>query len=349
MNISQQPLITIHAPAKVNLALSVGGALGADHSHPGYHPIATWMGCTGLVDEVRIYHTDSGLPPLTVEWAKDAPKKSQIDWPPEKDLTLRAIKLLEVRIGKRLEVCLHLLKRIPVGAGLGGGSADAAAVLVGANALCGLGIDAQELAQIASSLGSDVAYFLDNEVESGPSFGDAFPNLHPIVTACVKSVSAQRSTYVLSPRPAFVSGLGEKIERADSMRGAIVLIIPRAACPTGPVYKAFDSLYSSEKTVESTYVRGVMNSAVKDGHAYPLNVSNLLRNDLEVSAVKVVEGLGDVLVGLRKQMPFPVHLTGSGSCMFMLVPDDLSNEHKREIEDACSSYLCSYVWTAFDP
>ncbi len=347
-----RPLITILAPAKVNLGLLVGGPLPAGHAKAGYHPIATWMACTGLVDELRIYTESSGLPPLSVEWAPDAPKKSPIDWPLDKDLTSRAREALnrdlEFRGKRDIDICVQLIKRIPVGAGLGGGSADAAAMMIGANAACWLAMDVKDLSELTFSLGSDIAYFMDDGVESSCTFDEDFPNYHPLCISGVASVPMRKMTYVLAPRPAIVSQLGNIIDRTLPVRGAVCLIIPPLGCATGPVYKAYDREVRGGPP-DNAYVYDVVAKSERDGACYPMLVADRLRNDLEGAACAVQPRLAQILAQLRSTLTFPVHLTGSGSCMFVLTPDDLSHADKRRIEDVCSECLCSYVWTAFDP
>src|SRR5439155_22921137 len=76
------------------------------------------------------------------------------------DLTFRAVQALEEVEGRQSPVAIRLVKRIPVGAGLGGGSSDAAAVLRTVNVLFDLGYCAERLTGIAAAVGSDVAFFL---------------------------------------------------------------------------------------------------------------------------------------------------------------------------------------------
>lgn len=82
-----------------------------------------------------------------------------VDCPAEKNLCVRACRLMQERYGVG-PVQIHLHKRIPFGAGLGGGSADAAAVLRGINEVFGLGVGVDELAQLAAELGSDMPFFI---------------------------------------------------------------------------------------------------------------------------------------------------------------------------------------------
>jgi 4-diphosphocytidyl-2-C-methyl-D-erythritol kinase len=192
----------IRCPAKLNLALSVGPP-GADRMHP----IASWMVTTDFADDLHLTRLDAGRDSLyAIVWTPDAPRRSDIDWPIQKDLAVRAHLALEKHVGRRLPLRMKLEKRIPVGGGLGGGSSKAAAMLRGANAIFGLGLTDDALAELARGLGSDVPFL----VRGGS---------------------------------AVVEGLGERLEHHAQLPDVhAVLVFPDAACPTGPVYGRFDAM-----------------------------------------------------------------------------------------------------------
>ena len=134
----------VSAFAKINLTLEVLG-LRSD----GYHEIKTVLQTINLADEIDIQPG----PNLKVEC--DAP---ELDG--EANLVWRAAVALAESRGIRPEARIIIRKRIPVGMGLGGGSSDAAAALLGLNKLWNLCLDTEEIAQIAARLGSDVPFFL---------------------------------------------------------------------------------------------------------------------------------------------------------------------------------------------
>ena len=134
----------VPAFAKINLTLEVLG-LRSD----GYHEIKTVLQTINLADEIDIQPG----PNLKVEC--DAPGLDG-----EANLVWRAAVALAESRGIRPEARIIIRKRIPVGMGLGGGSSDAAAALLGLNKLWNLCLDTEELAQIAARLGSDVPFFL---------------------------------------------------------------------------------------------------------------------------------------------------------------------------------------------
>jgi 4-diphosphocytidyl-2-C-methyl-D-erythritol kinase len=138
--------VWVWAPAKVNLFLEVI-ARRAD----GYHEIATVMVAVRLYDRLEFKEDSSGA----VQFACDHPNLST---GPD-NLVRRAAELLRQRTGCRQGAAIRLHKRIPLAAGLAGGSSDAAATLAGLNRLWRLGRTPQELAEWGAELGSDVAFF----------------------------------------------------------------------------------------------------------------------------------------------------------------------------------------------
>ncbi len=146
--------------AKVNYALEVRG-LRPD----GYHEISTVLQSISLADGVGIERARRGFE-LLVE-----PKKMLIG-PPEHNTTHRAWSLLRELCGGALPVRVKLRKNIPAGAGLGGGSADAAATLLGLNELFGLGLSEDCLREIGARVGTDVPFCLSGGTALGEGVGD---------------------------------------------------------------------------------------------------------------------------------------------------------------------------------
>src|SRR5438874_4139070 len=140
--------LILRAPAKVNLFLEVVGKR-AD----GFHAVNTLMVAVSLVDTLEFASADDGLLDLTCS-------DPALSVGPE-NLVVRAANVLRRHTGSRAGAAICLTKRIPMQAGLGGGSSDAAATLVGLNRLWGLNLGADVLTTLAASLGSDVAFFLD--------------------------------------------------------------------------------------------------------------------------------------------------------------------------------------------
>ncbi len=149
--------VTVRAPAKVNLELRVG-ARRAD----GYHDLATVFQAVSLHDEVSVVRWD--------EWDVVPAGTYAARIPTDGDnLAVRAARLVAERAGIEEALSIRIDKDIPVAGGMAGGSADAAAALVAADHLWGLGLDREELSELAARLGSDVPFALvgGNSMASG--------------------------------------------------------------------------------------------------------------------------------------------------------------------------------------
>jgi 4-diphosphocytidyl-2-C-methyl-D-erythritol kinase len=176
--------LVLSAAAKVNLTLEVLG-----RRSDGYHEIVTVMQAVDLSDRLVLEDAD-GLELRST--APDVPTDGT-------NLALKAAANLREAAGSSRGARITLEKRIPVAAGLGGGSADAAAVLVGLNRLWGLRWRAARLAEVAVTLGMDVPFFL----RGGAALG---------------------------------TGRGERLEPLPSCALALVLVNPRVAASTAEIY-----------------------------------------------------------------------------------------------------------------
>jgi len=134
------------APAKVNLFLEV-----LNKRPDGYHDIATLMVAVTLFDVLRFKEEKSGDIRLTCS-------NPELSTGPE-NLVFRAADLLKRHTGCKKGVTIRLTKRIPLAAGLAGGSSDAAATCIGLNRLWNLGLSRKELLALGAELGSDVSFF----------------------------------------------------------------------------------------------------------------------------------------------------------------------------------------------
>ncbi len=141
-------MLTLEAPAKINLSLRV-----LRRREDGFHEITTRMAPLALADRVTL-ETLTNDPPGTVHFTcDDATVPAD-----ETNLAVKAVRALEKHTGPLPALRIHLEKRVPHGAGLGGGSSDAAAVLRGLGELSG--ISAAALQAAAADTGSDVPFFL---------------------------------------------------------------------------------------------------------------------------------------------------------------------------------------------
>ena len=157
------PLV-LPAPAKLNLFLHVTG-----RREDGYHELQTLFQLLDYGDELAFTHRGDGEVSLQID-GSDA----LADLPVTDNLVLRAAQALQARSGDtRHGADIRLLKRLPTGGGLGGGSSDAATALLGLNALWDLRLSVDALAQIGATLGADVPVFVRGNSAWAEGIGEA--------------------------------------------------------------------------------------------------------------------------------------------------------------------------------
>ena len=186
------------APAKLNLTLSIVGQR-AD----GYHLLETVFRFIDLADTVSLAVRTDGLIVL------DNPLP---DVPPEADLTVRAATALHAATGFALGVSIRLSRHLPMGGGLGGGSSDAATVLLALNQLWQVNLSRAALQAIGLTLGADVPVFV---------FG----------------------------RPAFAQGIGEDLTVCEVPEAWYVVLYPNIAVPTAKVFSHPDLTRNSPSVI----------------------------------------------------------------------------------------------------
>jgi 4-diphosphocytidyl-2-C-methyl-D-erythritol kinase len=152
--------VLLRACAKVNYALEVRGLRG-----DGCHEISSVLQSVSLADELEIERSRGGFE-LSFE-----PEGVEIG-PVEENTVYKAWALLWETSGHELPTRIRLHKKIPAGAGLGGGSADAAAVLVGMNELFDLGLDTEQLRTIGARIGADVPFCLSGGTALAQGVGE---------------------------------------------------------------------------------------------------------------------------------------------------------------------------------
>ena len=250
------PALTEFAPAKLNLALHVRA-----RNPDGYHDLESIFAFVDFGDTLHL------TPAETLSLAIDGPfAAALVD---DDNLVLRAVRALADAAGKPAVGALRLEKRIPVAAGLGGGSADAAAALRLMARSWQLDWPLARLAEIASELGADVPACLHGSLQFGTGRGDQ-----------------------LTP-----------MQRHDLAGTPVLLVNPRVAVATGPVFRAWDGID-----------RGALDPAA------PLAV---LRNDLAAPAIALAPVIATVIAALEQQPGVTlVRMSGSGATVFALFESD---------------------------
>jgi len=175
------------APAKLNLFLHVVGRR-AD----GYHLLQTVFRFIDYGDELAFRVRDDALIRRTTQL---------VDVPEDRDLCVRAARLLQDHTGCRLGADIELVKRLPLGGGLGGGSSDAATTLIALNRLWNTGVPREELQGLGLKLGADVPVFI---------FG----------------------------RNAFAEGVGERLQELVLGPAWYLVLVPEAAVSTAEIFSA---------------------------------------------------------------------------------------------------------------
>lgn len=286
--------VTVRAPGKVNLQLSVG-PVGAD----GYHPLATVFQAISVDETVTatVRSDDS----ITVTVTPDHRGVAEADTVPVDDsnLAVRAAIALRDTYGIDAGVDLHITKGVPVAAGMAGGSADAAAALVACAQVWDLDADASSLAGIAASLGADVPFALHGGTAVGTGRGDQLTSV-PCATELTWVLATQRQGL---STPAVYAEFDRVSARTDDGSGTVLV---------GGVPQANDALLT----------------ALSDGDIAA--VGGLLANDLQQAALTLAPHLTDVFDAARRVEVVGVMVSGSGPTVAALAS---SRDHAAEVAD----------------
>jgi 4-diphosphocytidyl-2-C-methyl-D-erythritol kinase len=269
--------LCVRAPAKINLHLEVLG-LRPD----GFHELAMVMQSIDLADTLRLRPTADARISLRCDRA-DLPTDGS-------NLIVRAGELLRSRSGfPELGAEIVLEKRIPIGAGLAGGSSNGAAALVGLNALWGLGFDAETLQAMAAELGSDMPFCLDGGTQLCFGRGE---RLEPVELA-----EPLRLAVLLIKHPEVSVSTPWAYGRCRAMRGDFYL-------------QGEDDFAQRRQALR----QGPLLQALHRGAALPA-----LRNDLQAVVEPEVETVRQGLALLRQaEGPLAVAMSGSGPSLFAL-------------------------------
>lgn len=263
--------VTIDAPAKINLFLKILG-----RRPDGYHDIYSLVQAVNLYDTLTISVTSQGTE-LVGTVANVPLDSSNIIW--------KAVELLRQKTGFTQGIRINLTKRIPVGAGLGGGSSNAAATLMGVAQLLNLNLSRQQLQQFGAALGSDVPFFF-------------------------------------STGSAAISGRGDKVEDVKITTDyAIILVVPDFAISTAEAYAQIRNYltdYSTKPTFNWKKIDAELlplldqmgndfERLVTVGHPAVASCMHFLRDS--GARVAALSGSGSAFFGLFDRAPDPSLVT----------------------------------------
>jgi 4-diphosphocytidyl-2-C-methyl-D-erythritol kinase len=281
----ERNVVRILTPAKINLHLEV-----LNRRPDSYHDIETVMLAVSLCDELEVEKREDSRITLDLVTPQKVPSSNSSfafseDDPAwnipsdDKNLVVRALKRLREVLGITSGAKIRLEKNIPAAAGLGGGSSDAAAALVGASLIWLGRFEREAVERVAGEIGSDLSFFLG---------------------------AANQSKVGL----ALCLGRGEKVSELNLGRELCgVIAHPPAGCPTGQVYKNCEvpTVPRSSKRLIEVLELGRLE-----------DLSSLLWNRLELAALKVTPWIGKV-AGWMDELNVHAHLlSGSGSARFAL-------------------------------
>jgi len=253
-------VLSVRAPAKINWFLHV-----LKKRHDGYHDIVSLMQCVSLHDELIFEHADS----IVVE--------SDLDIPVSENLVYKAASFLQQYASCRKGARIILRKQIPLSAGLGGGSSDAAYTLSGLNPLWELGLPREELCFIGARIGSDIPFFFH-----APA--------------------------------ALVEGKGDSVKPLKmDLFFWLLLVKPDITVSTAWAYAAFDLMPGPALTKKPLDIKLFCQGLHKQDF---LSLAHLLSNDLEEVVMREYPAVGDIKHKLIEMGAEISLMSGSGPTVF---------------------------------
>ncbi|MGP1569524.1 MAG: 4-(cytidine 5'-diphospho)-2-C-methyl-D-erythritol kinase [Eubacteriales bacterium] len=210
--------LELQAYAKINLGINV-----LEKLENGYHRVDMVMHTVALCDTLSIGSELSDQTDIALEFANGIENNMPADI---ENLAYKAADELLKYISQKARVCINLTKKIPVAAGLAGGSSDAATVLLGLNKLLGSKLKLNELAEIGAKIGADVVFCI---------YANALGN--KVVFEELSEADKKRTSFCMRAQ-----GIGEILTRLEPLSGRIILFKIAHGISTREVYDGFDDL-----------------------------------------------------------------------------------------------------------
>lgn len=255
--------IAVKSCAKVNLGLEVIGK-----RNNGYHEVKTILQTINFYDEIYIKKISKGIQLSCNSTALP------LD---EKNLIHQAACLIEKYKGNPSGICVHIKKRIPIAAGLGGGSSNAAATLIGLNRLWNLGLKKGELFNLAKELGADVPFFLSGGRALGVGRGD---ELFPL--------PQDKILYLVLVNPKFSVSTREVYQKAT----------PFIKGNSGRIEELKEALKKGDFLIISKYLYNTLEEVVSREFPVVLEIKSQL---VKAGALgSVMSGSGPTVIGIAR-------------------------------------------------
>ncbi len=296
--------IIIKSPAKINLHLEVIGK-----REDGFHELAMIMQNIDLFDYLEFQINNEGLIKLESD-SNDLSLSSD-------NLIVKSANLLRKKSNKDLGADIFLRKNIPIGAGLAGGSSNAAATLIGLNKLWDLNLDQETLCSLASTLGSDIPFFINGGIQ-------------------------------------LCFGRGEILEKLDSNfeYGVILLKDPNVSVSTAETYKKYSNRFFDQYLINKELIENIRKD-LRDNGLNNLNSDNqhlTIKNDLQLVVENVNDSVKQALYLLsRLENSLAFSMSGSGPTCFALFKDvetakkELTANYKLFKDNGYDSWVCTFL------
>ncbi len=296
--------ITIKSPAKINLHLEVIGK-----REDGFHELAMIMQNIDLSDYLEFQLNNKGL----IKLESDCNYLSLSS----DNLIVKSANLLRKKLNIDFGANIFLRKNIPIGAGLAGGSSNAAATLIGLNKLWDLNLDQETLCSIASTLGSDVPFFINGGIQ-------------------------------------LCFGRGEILEKLDSNLeyGVILLKNPNVSVSTAETYKKYSNKFCEQYFTNKEMIENIRKN-LRDNGLNNLNFDNqhlTIKNDLQLVVENDNDSVKQALYLLSKlENCLTFSMSGSGPTCFAIFKDietakkELNANSKLFEDKGYDSWVCTFL------
>ena len=296
--------IIIKSPAKINLHLEVIGK-----REDGFHELAMIMQNIDLSDFLELEINNEGLIKLETDCSELSISSD--------NLIVKSANLLRKKSNIEYGANIFLRKNIPIGAGLAGGSSNAAATLIGLNKLWNLNLDNKTLCSLSSKLGSDIPFFINGGIQ-------------------------------------LCFGRGEILEKLDSNfeYGVLLLKNPNVSVSTADTYKKYSSSFCDKYLTSEEMIMKIRKD-LRDNGLKRLNLDNknmTIKNDLQLVVEKENDSVKQALYLLSTlKNCLTYSMSGSGPTCFALFKDvetakkELNANYKLFKEKGYDSWVCTLL------